>query len=45
MTLRDSVIIIIMKVITIKYKAYFTGGITLHLAQIVHTEQLQKYIT
>ena len=46
MTLRDSIIIIIMKVIIIiiKFKAYFTGEITLHVAQIVYTKQLEHYI-
>ena len=32
------------KVLMLKYKTYFTGGITLHVAQIVHTEQWQHYI-
>jgi len=27
-----------------KYKTYFTGAITLRVAQIVNTEQLQHYI-
>ena len=27
-----------------KYKTYFTGEITLHVAQIVNTEQLQHCI-
>ena len=27
-----------------KYKTYFSGEITLHVAQLVHTEELQHYI-
>ena len=32
------------KVLMLKYKTYFTGEITLQIAQIVNTEQLQHYI-
>jgi hypothetical protein len=32
------------KVLTEKYKTYFTGEITLHVAQNVNKEQLQHYI-
>jgi len=32
------------KVLMLKYKTYITGEITLHIAQIVNTEQLQDYI-
>ena len=35
---------ILRKVIIQKFKTYFTGEITLHVAQIVNTEQLQHYI-
>jgi len=28
----------------VKYTTYFTGEITLHVTQIVNTEQLQHYI-
>jgi hypothetical protein len=31
-------------VLLLKYKTYFTGEITVHVAQIVNTEQLQHYI-
>jgi len=27
-----------------EYKTYFTGEMTLHVAQIVNTEQLQHYL-
>jgi hypothetical protein len=27
-----------------KYEKYFTGEVTFHVAQIVNTEQLQRYI-
>jgi hypothetical protein len=27
-----------------KYNKYFTGAITLHVAQTVNTEQLQNYV-
>jgi len=32
------------EVLMYKYKTYFTGEITLHVAQTVNTEQLQHYI-
>ena len=32
------------RMVTYKYKTHFTGEITLHVAQIVNTEQLQHYI-
>jgi len=35
---------ILWKVLIQKYKTYFTDEITLHVAQIVHTELLQHYI-
>jgi len=35
---------ILQEVLINKYKTYFTGEITLHVAQIVNTEQLQHYI-
>ena len=35
---------ILRKVLMGKYKKYFTGEITLHVAQIVKTEQLQHNI-
>jgi len=39
------IIIIIIIIITMyKYKTYFSGEITLHVAQLVHTEELQHYI-
>ena len=28
----------------VKYKTYFTGEITLHVAETVNTEQLQHYV-
>jgi len=31
-------------VLLLKYKTYFTGEITLHVAQIVNTEQLQHCV-
>jgi len=34
------IIIIIIIIIMQKYKTHFTGEITLHVAQIVNTEQL-----
>jgi hypothetical protein len=36
---------ILRKVLMYKNKTYFRGDITLHVAQIVNTEQLQHYIT
>jgi len=38
------IIIIIIIIIINKYKTYFTGKLTLHIAQIVNTEQLQHCI-
>ena len=35
---------ILRKVLISKYKTYFTCEITLHVAEIVNTEQLQHYI-
>jgi hypothetical protein len=35
---------VLWKVLTYKYKSYLTCKITLHIAQIVNTEQLQHYI-
>ena len=35
---------ILQKALMWKYKTYFTGEITLHVAQIVNTEQLPHYI-
>jgi hypothetical protein len=35
---------ILWKLLMQKYKLYFSGEITLHIAQIVNTEQLQLYI-
>jgi hypothetical protein len=35
---------ILQKVLIKKYKTYFTGKITLHVAQTVNTKQLQHYI-
>jgi len=35
---------ILWKVLMEKYETYFTGEITLHVAQIVNTEQLQPCI-
>jgi hypothetical protein len=35
---------ILWKVLMQKYKTYFTGEITLHVAQIVNTEQLQHCV-
>jgi hypothetical protein len=34
---------VLWKVLIFKYKTYFTGEITLHVAQIVHIERLQRY--
>ena len=36
---------ILRKVLMYRYTTYFKGEITLHVAQIVNTEQLQQYIT
>jgi hypothetical protein len=35
---------ILRKVLTLKYKSYITGEITLHVAQFVTAEELQHYI-
>ena len=36
--------LILWKVMMQRYRTYFTGKITLHVAQTVTTEQLQQYI-
>jgi len=33
-----------MESANVKYKTYFRSEITLHVAQIVNTEQLQHYV-
>jgi hypothetical protein len=35
---------ILRKVLMLKYQTYFTGEITLHVAQTVNTEQRQHYV-